>query len=97
MSLKGRLHKLKGNLLVQSNNGNYIISVNYIFMINLCCKIPMGFTIQRKISTNRLKKHKLTVNPNICFIGMPEVDCFSHTIKERGMSFSRWNRRTPFW
>ena len=37
----------------------------------------------------RLAKHRLTVNPEKCFLGMSEVEFVGHTIDERGMSFSR--------
>ena len=42
---------------------------------------------------NRLLKHRLTVNPEKCLIGMLEVEFVGHTIDERAMSFSREKNR----
>jgi hypothetical protein len=42
-----------------------------------------------EIVFGRFRKHKITLNPEKCLLGMSEVDFVGHTISKKGITFSR--------
>ena len=67
----------------------YHICELYIDDIIVFGNTKAEFLTNVELVFQRLRKHRLTVNPEKCSLGMPEVEFVGHTIDERGMSFSR--------
>ena len=72
-----------------STENIYNICELYIDDIIVFGNSKKEFLTNVELVFERLLKHRLTVNPEKCFIGMSEFEFVGHTIDERGMSFSR--------
>ena len=89
-ALKGHHHISIGELASTVLRGLlYDICELYIDDIIVFGNSPKELLTNLELVFERLTKHRLTVNPEKCFIGMSEVEFVGHTIDERGMSFSR--------
>ena len=90
MGLKGAPSYFQGELASTVLRGLlYHICELYIDDIIVFGNSKEEFLANVELVFQRLMKHRLTVNPEKCFLGMSEVEFVGHTIDERGMSFSR--------
>jgi hypothetical protein len=67
----------------------YYICEVYLDDIVIYAQTQEEFLIRLRQVLQRLQKHKLTVNPNKCILGITEVEFVGHTINHQGLSFSR--------
>ena len=90
MGLKGAPSYFQGELASTVLRGLlYDICELYIDDIIVFGNSPKELLTNLELVFERLTKHRLTVNPEKCFIGMSEVEFVGHTIDGRGVSFSR--------
>ena len=66
----------------------YTICELYIDDIIVHAREPTEFVERLRRVFERLRKHKITLNPEKCSFGLPSVEYVGHTIDETGLSFS---------
>ena len=66
----------------------YTICELYIDDIIVHAREPKEFVDRLRKVFERLRKHKITLNPEKCTFGLPSVEYVGHTIDETGLSFS---------
>ena len=68
----------------------------YIDDILVCGKTHEEFLRNLELVFERLKKHKITLNPTKCTFGTSSVEYVGHTISEEGLNYSPEKREAVF-
>jgi hypothetical protein len=74
----------------------YFICELYLDDILIYARTHEEFLERLRKVFERLRKHKLTVNPTKCSFGMSEVEYVGHVINEKGLSFSHEKKEKVF-
>ena len=74
----------------------YFICELYLDDILIYARSHEEFLERLRKVFERLRKHKLTVNPTKCSFGMSEVEYVGHVINEKGLSFSHEKKEKVF-